>query len=59
MLLAAVDSNEAWYAGEATLASLLNGLVELGLAVFTAAYYRELCRIRDGLTPAAVAEIFD
>jgi hypothetical protein len=58
MHLAAVDSVEGWYAGEATLASLLNSLGELGLAVFTAAYYRELCRVRDRLTPAAVAEIF-
>jgi hypothetical protein len=34
-------------------------LVALVYAVFTAAYYRELCRLRDGVAPGEVAQVFD
>lgn len=41
------------------LASAPSVLVGLLLAVFAAAYYRELCRVRDGVAPGDVTGVFD
>ncbi|HZZ35760.1 MAG TPA: hypothetical protein VFE03_08550, partial [Caulobacteraceae bacterium] len=41
------------------LATLFEVVVRLGVLVFTAAYYRELCRATDGAVPGDIAATFD
>jgi hypothetical protein len=56
--ITAATAPTAFGVGQLALLMLPDSMVELGLTVFAAAYYRELCRVHDGLTRSAVAEIF-